>query len=289
MPITTDKRNTIGIDPVMVDWSKFEKNPKLNPKDIPIGSVVYYVRKSHNKYSVDYGIVYDHYSDCVMIQRVCLRDRRMIKSAWSDKPVKWKDFPYHTDWYKLPKGWTWNTELYEICSEPMSEEEEAFQRLRIDQPENIIEGYNKGYLVNVRDVPYEKIEVVIEKSNGYKLTRQSMGSQRIYDGYRPVDTVGVSPFQCFSTYAEAKASCEKAEAELLAQSEMTDYEWSVKLIKDDIDRWAGWYGISNENKARATDFLMSLDDLEDIETKVESGTIQFRKYGKKKWNALPIE
>ena len=288
MPYTEDKCPHIGLDPVTVNWSEFEKNPKLNPKELPIGTVAYYVKRRKNRYFVDYGIVYDNYSDCVVLQRLTFRDRRMIVSEFFKEPVPFKDFPHQTEWRKLPKGWSWNTQLFSYV---MQEETDAEKNanIRLDEPETIIKAYNDGVLVNVRDVPYEKIEAVIEGKFGYKLIRKSKEPERVIDPDGPVDTVGIAWIQCFSTYAEAKAACDKYEAELEAQAEMSDLEWSVSLIDHDIDRWAKLRGISDENKARARDYLMGLKDLENVETRVIGEGLQYKYWKHKRWVTVPIE
>ena len=283
MPITTDKSVHVGLDPVTVDWSRFDKNPKKNPKDIPIGSVAYYLFKKDNRYHVDFGIVYDHYSDCVLLQRVSPRDRRMVVSEFYQTPVPFKDFPYNTAWRKLPKGWTWDTKLFDIVQSKPTEEEELFV-LDITNPRTIIRAYQKGFLVNVRDVPFETIQSVIEKQNGYKLTRKCKEERRA-----PRDTVSVDFWQCFKTYEEAKLACDNAERELYEQASMSDLAWSIHLIDKDLDRWASIYAVSEENKGRVRAFLMQLQNLENIETRVESCGIQWRTFGKTRWNSVPIE
>ena len=289
MPITTDKRPHIGLDPVTVDWSKFERNAKMNPKELPIGSVVYYIRKSKNRYHVDYGLVYEHYHDCVIVQRLMPRDRRLVISEFFKQPVPFKEFPYQTEWRKLPKGWSWDTRLFTIEDEEIKGEEKLFiETYTWDNPDNISEGSSKGYLVNVRDVPFETIQSVIEKANGYKLVRKSQESERILDPNRPIDTVGIDFYQCFSTYAEAKAACDKAEAELFDQADMSELEWSKYLIENDLNHWKRVQGISDENVSRARDYLFALKDLEDIETRVVMEGLQYKHWKRTKWMTVPI-
>lgn len=287
MPITQDKETHIGLDPVTVDWSKFEKNPNLNPMEIPIGSVVYYLRKCNNRYFVEFGIVYQNYHDCVILQKVTLRDHRMVKSEFTQKPVSFKDFPYQTEWRKLPKGWTWNTKLFEIFNGEIPDDERMF-KINIDEPETIIEAYNRGYLVNQREVPYETIEAVIEKVNGYKLTRKPI-DDRSTCRREPPDSVGIHWIQCFATWADAIKARDEAEAELHAQAEMSDLEWSIKLIDHDLDRWAKIYAISDVNKGRARSFLMQLKDLENVETRVTAGGLQYKYWNRTRWMSVPIE
>lgn len=288
MPYTEDKRPNMGLDSVTVDWSKFEKNPNLNPKKIPIGSVAYYVKRRGNRYSVDYGIVYDNYSDCVVLQRLAFRDRRMVKSEHFKELVPFAEFPFQTEWRKLPKGWSWDTRLFEIIQQEPTEAEKNMV-IRLDEPETIIAAYNAGVLVNVRDVPYEKIEAVIEGKYGYKLIRKSREPERIADPDRPVDTIGIHWCQCFSSYVEAKTACDRYEAELREQAALSDAEWSEYHIREDVARWANLHGISDENKNRALSFLLGLDNLEDVETRVIGEGLQWKYYNKKRWATLPIE
>lgn len=294
MPHTTDKAHRVGLDPVTVDWARLNKNPKVNPKDIPIGSVVYFVRKKQNAYFVDYGLCIDHYKDCVAIQRVERRDRTLVSSEFTKKPVPIADFPNVTEWRKLPKDWwtRWRGHIFEYTSEPMTEEEAAF-RIAPDEPQTIVEAYNRGYLVNVGDNPHSKIDCVIDKANGYRLEKRYEweGFGKTADNYRFVhqDVVGIDFWQCFTTYQAAQEACDKYREALEAQAKLTDLEWSILLINKDIDRWAARHQASSANKASAKAYLMRLKDLENVETRVTHEGIQYKYWKNTRWLDVPIE
>lgn len=289
MPITQDKRVDLGLDPITVDWSKFEKNPERNPKDVPVGSVAYYIRKRDNRYFVDFGIVYEHYSDCVVLQKITFRDRRLVISEFTKAPVPFKDFPHQTEWRKLPKGWSWDTQLFRLISADMPPEEADF-KIRLDDPATIIEAYNRGYLVNVRDVPPEHLHSIIERENGYKIVKERDDAwPQHYGNHIPPDTVGIDFLQCFGMYEAAKAACDRAEGELQEQAEMSDLDWAIHLIDADLNRWQAMYSVSEENKQRARKLLMRLDNLENVETKVDGGYIWWRMFGLRRWRCVPIE
>lgn len=83
---------------------------KLNPKSFPVGSVVYFLRykKRSSEKEIWFGTVLEHYASEIAIQLYDLRDTRMIEGV----PVK--NFKTPSKWKKLPKGWSWDTVLFEI-------------------------------------------------------------------------------------------------------------------------------------------------------------------------------
>ena len=283
---TEDKISHVGIDPVCVNWEMLEKNPDLNPKEIPEGRCVFFIRKSQNCYFVDFGLVYAHYHDGIAIQRVEFPDRRMVKSVFTPEPVPFKEFPHRTDYAKLPKGWSWNTPLFEIVFREPTEAEKSFS-LNLydpDAPSRIAEAYQQGILVNVRDNESAKIKSVIEKQ-GYYLAKEHY--DYIGGNYSP-DTVMLSPAQVFTTYESALENCKKYEEELTEQADMTDLEWAEKTIREDVERWAGLYHIQDGDRQRVLDFLLGHKDLENLETKLDRGHLVWRIYGKTRWNAIPV-
>lgn len=287
---TEDKAWHVGIDPVCVNWTAFKKHPNLNPKDISVGRYVYFIRKRWNRYYVMGGFVYDHYHDGIAIQCVTLPDRRMVKSVFTEEPVPFAEFPWRTDYAKLPKGWTWNTQLFEIFHRPLTEEESRVASIRQDDPDapsRFAEAYQAGILVNVRDVEDFEIKSVIDKQ-GYYLVKD--GKSYTFNGdSRPIDTVMLSPCEVFLTYEGASEAVKEYEAELKAQAEMTDLEWAEFEIRKDVERWAALYHIQEADWRRTLEFLLNHKELENLETRLGNGTLLWRVYGKTRWNTIPIE
>ena len=118
------------------------------------GDVVYWVgRRRHSPYEcyVDYGIVDEEFSDGVCVDRLHIRDNRYIND------IPYKEFPSVTKWQKLPKGWTYNTELFEM--EWRNNDWAVLNTLRIDNPEDIKKALELGILIYL---------VTLQKDNAFK-------------------------------------------------------------------------------------------------------------------------
>ena len=75
-------------------------------------------------------------------------------------------------------------------------------------------------------------------------------------------------------------------AEFERQANLTDLEWSIEQIDKDINRWAYMYGISSDEKERFRERLMSIDNLENVETRISGGTVQCKYVSKKRWMSV---
>lgn len=73
------------------------------------------------------------------------------------------------------------------------------------------------------------------------------------------------------------------QAELKRQANLSDLEWSIEQIDKDIDRWAAIYDISTEEKAKCRERIMCIDKLENDETRVFGGMVQWKYEDKKRW------
>lgn len=281
MPHTTDRNYNVGLDPVTINWTHFNAGAAVNPKTFPVDSVVYYVAKHGNYYTVEFGIVLEHYMDAVCLQKIELRENVTVISEFAPAPVLLKDFPDQTEWRKLPRGWHSTMELFQYSSIDWTKEEKEFLTFKIDDLDAILRAYKAGVFVDVRDNPHSVIHSVIEKQ-GYKLVKYRQSTV-------PPDTVGIDFWQCFSTYEEALKRVREYTDELKAQAEMTDLEWSIHEIDRDLDHWAALYHVSDENKARARAFLMNLKDLENIETRICNGSIQYKHWQKTRWMSIPVD
>ena len=87
-------------------------NLDINRKDIPIGSIVYFVDKSAYKipghtWGVSVGVVEEHYTTEICLQLIEPKDTRLIDGV----PIS--ECPLVGPWHKLPKGWTYEKELFE--------------------------------------------------------------------------------------------------------------------------------------------------------------------------------
>lgn len=95
------------------------------------GDIVYWCHSDGNgRYSIKNGMVDEQFSDAVVIDYLTLRERRLVNGIPID------EFDSQTKYKKLPKGWTYNTRLFEITYSDLTEEEVNYQ-IDIKNPETI--------------------------------------------------------------------------------------------------------------------------------------------------------
>lgn len=243
------------------------------------GDVVYWVerhRQSPYEYYIDCGIVDEEFSDAVCAERLHIRDHRFIDN------IPYNDFPQFTHWKKLPKGWTYNTKLFEI--EWRSDKDwSALGNLKINKPEDIKTAFEQGILIYLKDYDQTVPHSEIDKKLGWRIRKEHDNSTYIYPH------VTLQKDNAFNTYAEAKAVIDAQEAEWKRQSELTDEEWSVEQIDHDLQRWAKIYSKSPEEVQKVRDFLLGMDKVEDIETRVFGGDFQWKYWKNKKWRTIVLD
>lgn len=250
-----------------------EHMDSINRKEIPVGSVAYFLENSKDgKRKINFGIVEEHYASSIALHLIERRDTRRI----DDIPVK--EFKTPTRWQKLPKGWSWNTRLFEITEERFPEE----LRCNIDDAEKILQLYKEGYLVNVEDNDHAHFRSEVDKKYGWRIVREYPMLE-----YHP-SYISVSYYNVFTSYADAKAELDKIHAEYSRQADMSDYDWSVEQIDHELDRWAKLYSITDVEKQKYRDWILAQRDVEDIEVRVAQGGIQWKYWKNKRWLNIEV-
>lgn len=245
-----------------------------NKEKFPIGSIAYYVKKRGYKWSAWFGIVTEHYADCVELELYDLPETRRIGG------VKYDDFVTPTHWAKLPKGWSYDTDLVNLSFD----EYPSGTNLYINKSEDIVRAINEGLLVEVAERDYSTIEAEIDKTYGYKLVRKPS------QDYHP-SCISVDWDKLYKTYDEAQAVIAAYKVELARQAELSDYDWSVEQMDRVLARWQMFYGASNKEKNKYREWLLDLEHFEDVEVRLFEKNIQWRywknKYGKTtKWHNI---
>jgi len=243
------------------------------------GDVVYWVERHRQppyEYYIDYGIVDEEFSDAVCVERLHIRDHRFIDN------IPYNDFPQFTHWKKLPKGWTYNTQLFEM-EWRSSKDWSALGNLKINKPEDIKTAFEQGVLIYLKDYDQTVPHAEIDKKLGWRIRKEHDDSIYVYP------YVSLQKDNAFETYAEAKAMIDAQEAEWKRQSELTDEEWSVEQIDHDLQRWAKIYSKSPEEVQKVRDFLLGMDKVEDIETRVFGGDFQWKYWKNKKWRTVVLD
>ena len=172
----------------------FEK--RFNP-----GDIVYWCHhKGNADYSVHYGMVDEQFSDAVVIDYIVPRERRRVDGVPID------EFQSEQRYRKLPKGWTYNTELFKLTWDDFTPEEKEFV-LDISKPETLKEAYDKGYLVKDNTIFHGVIEDEITK-DGFRIVKKYPR-----ETFHHIDHVSIRPDKVYFTYEEAKKEVDENIAE----------------------------------------------------------------------------
>lgn len=127
---------------------------------VPIGSVVWYLKNTRGRKEIRFGTVDSYYTYEVCVQLYDFCERRMIDGV----PVERIETP--TRWRKLPKGWTYSTELFKLTERPFSN-----VKFNLSNSEDIIKAIEQGILVPAQERDYCHFEDVIDKANGWRIER----------------------------------------------------------------------------------------------------------------------
>ena len=245
----------------------------IRKKTFKSGDIVYWVGHLGNgRYVVKYGMVYEHFSDAVVVDFLAPRERRRVNGIPIDL------FESEHKRKKLPKGWTYNTRLYEMTYDDLTQEELSF-KLDIRKTEMIKEAYDKGYLVKDETIFHGIIEEDIT-SEGYRLIKKYPRDMH------HIDYASINPWKVYFTFSEADQERKELEDKFLYQTKLTDYEWSVKEIENTLERWEQINDETDDCKNRIKDFLLNMKDIEKLETRIFESNIQWKYENNKRWNNI---
>ena len=246
----------------------------INKKEIPIGSIVYFLENSKvyaGKKEINFGILEEHYANSIGIHLIEPRDTRCIDGI----PIK--EFTTPTRWQKLPKGWTYDTQLFAVESDQILP-----SSLAISDREQILQLYKEGKLVNVEDNDHAYFESEIDRRYGWRIVRRYRMTE-----YHPC-YISVNFRNVFTSYEEARAELDRIHTEFKRQSELSEYDWSVELIDSELDRWAELYHITDIEKQKCRDWLLSQNNVENIEVRIAYSGIQWKYLENKKWMNIVV-
>lgn len=218
-------------------------------------------------------MVDEHFSDAVIVDYLVPRERRLINGIPIDEFV---DEKYH----KLPKGWSWNTELFKITYEDLTDEEKNYT-FEIDNPCSIKAAYDKRFLVKDKTIFHGIVEEEITK-DGYRIVKKYPAC------LHHIDHVSIYPFKVYDNYQDAKNEVDKNIQIFIDQAAMSDYEWSVLHIKKKVDKWKVLNSTSDGEAKQYLEWLLNLDDVENIETRINQCQIQWKHCGNKRWNYIEL-
>ena len=239
------------------------------------GDIVYWCSNQGNgKFSVQYGVVNEQFSDAVVVDYIVPRERRLVNGV----PIM--EFESEDRYKKLPKGWNYQTMLYEITYEDINQEEKEYL-LNKTNSNSIKTAFEKGYFVKKENTFLGNIESDITK-DGYRIIKQ-------YPYFNKYTThISIRPDKLYYSYEEAEKEVRDNISEFERQANLSDYDWSVEKIDEVLNRWKYLCNISDNDIKEYRQWLLDMKDVEDIELRIYQGEIQWKYWKNKKWSNIEL-
>ncbi len=225
-------------------------------------------------------MVDEQFSDAVCVDFLERKENRYIDGVPIDEFRKHENGQKYK---KLPKGWSYDTKLYDLEYRDNPEEAKLFDELcaRIDKPESLKKAFDLGLLVKSDTKFHGRIETDITKE-GYKvITKYPMWQH--YTTHTSIRTDKV-----YFTYQEAKDEVDANIAELKRQAALSDYDWSVEQIDKTLGFWQHLSGATDGEKNAYRDWILAMENVEDIEVRISGGNIQWKYEKNKRWNNITL-
>lgn len=112
------------------------------------------------------------------------------------------DFVSEEKYKKLPKDWTYDTQLFEITTDKKVLDEFELFSYDIKNPNDIKEAYNKGLLVEKNKIFHGMIESEITKQ-GYRIIK------KYYCWMNNANSISIEPYKVYRTYEETQAEVDR--------------------------------------------------------------------------------
>lgn len=245
----------------------------LNPQDLPIGSVAYFIKSNPSrKWEIGYGLVEMHYPHNIVLTMLDVN-----RTGRSIEGVPYNDFTM-TEWRKLPKGWGYNTRLFKVEWNGAEELEAKWKAIDVSNPDSILDAYNGGVLVKVENNDYGIIDSEVDSKHGYRIIKRYPMFAEPHPWNRSFMWNEV-----YKDYESAKAVVEQYENELRKISDMTDKEYSIYEYTNTIDNAVD---LPQEYRDDCKKFLSEQDRVEDIVVRRFDGMIQWKYDRNKRWNTI---
>ena len=256
------------------------KTNHIPTKKFNIGDIVYWVENNHrDKPYVNFGIVEDVYGTLYYLAMVGLNIKKTVQRL-DTKTGKFidvcdlKDFHADQCWYKLPKGWSYNTKLYNIVEELRNKEE--YKWIDVKNPMDIKEGLDKGILCK-KDHFQPHVEVAIE-SGMFRLIYKSE-TDHLFAKSKDICNL-------YETYEECQKICNEIEAENIRIANLSDYDFNLEALNHKLDFI---FKDDEITKDKYRKYILSKDNFEDIEFRSYYGDLQWRYWKNKKWLNIDLD
>ncbi len=239
-----------------------------------VGDVVYFPYFTKNRYCVDWGIVDEVWHDGLFVDRYELKETRLVNGIPID------EFESETKWHKLPKGWTYNTKLFEVT---YAQQEAIRNPHNMSDPDDIKCLIKDGWLVPSSTIFHGEIRAEIGKE-GYRIIK----SYPVWymSNKKKADYTFITFDKAYKEWDECCLYCSNYYDELLRQASLSDEDWSKEKINKVLSHWQKLYGKTDLEVENMQRKLFSMTNVADLEVRLSDGQIQCKYVNKKKWVAV---
>lgn len=244
-------------------------------KEFNKGDIAYWCNRTGHKFSVHWGRVSSACNHCngsiVYVDYLSPKETRLVDGIPID------EFKSENRFKKLPKGWSYDTRLYEVT---YTDELNGIT-FDVRDPDRINELYEDGLFVKKSKIYDGTIDAEIT-NQGYRVIKR-------YIPYNQnITSTSIVRDKLYFSYEEAQQDVDDNVAELKRQSELSEYDWSVEEMNKMLDRWQFNYGKTDLEKQDYREWLLALDKFEDVEVRLWNSDIQWKYWKNKRWNNIEL-
>lgn len=255
-----------------------------------IGDIVYYVEctSPSGAWEVRWGVVDTVYPTEVELRLYSIRNRLRFNGV---SLLDW--LPDSVDVFrKLPKGWTWHTELVGLTEDDSYDS--AFEGASFDDPESLMRLIRQKVLIPNERNEFRHPVAEVQKDGTYYL-RWSNDYEN--PGQRRQSYERVLKDKVFRSYEDANAWIADRVAEQRRIADMDDTEWVAMMVDKTIARWADMVNVRLDDPVckHARNYLLGRKRVDTVCVRVARGEkgipwIQWRYNDPRDdWRWVPVE
>ena len=224
-----------------------------------------------NEYCIRFGLLDSVYPGNVLVRCLEVDYKRTIDGI----PVS--DFQTPTDWKKLPRGWTWNTRLFEVKNNFNPFDDCKYDLLTQDGIRKAVED---GYLAETGSIDHSVFSTEVTKQ-GWRIVRD------IYQQpYHPA-TMILQMDEVFDDGYEAQMKAVHLNDELYSTTEMSDHDYNVAELDELLNKIPF---TDDEAKQRYREQILSLADFDDLEFRYSTTDgLQCKHWKRRRWYTIHMD
>lgn len=241
---------------------------------LKIGDVLYYVERNGHQAYPYFGLFgyYDDFGENISIDLVELFEHRFISSEYVE-PTPIDEFHTEETWHRLPKDWTYNTELFQIEDRTPEWKIRRRDELKITNPEDVRTALTERIIGLARTKYHGSVEAEIDRHKGWRIKKEYPAWWMTYGEPNPnYRSAGIK--DVFSSYQEAFDRCNEIKSEWEAEAALSDEEWSKKEIEKVLQFFP------EEQSGAYRRILFSMPDIDDLEVKKGASGLMYRYFSK---------